>query len=67
MLVPERTGYVWRVLRDGEPTAVTLHLAADADVEVASLVIAAAQRQGVELVPVYPDDLGPDEVPPAIA
>lgn len=59
---PPRPLYVWRVLRDGQPTRLTLHLADTADKETAALVIAAARRQGVELEPVYPPDLDPDEL-----
>jgi hypothetical protein len=63
-----RPAVAWRVLRDGEPTAVTLHLADDSEAEqvkVAALVCAAARRAGVELEPVWPDDLGPVERPHA--
>jgi len=49
--------YVWRVLRDGEPTSLLLRLEDDRDGEVAALVIAAAREQGVELEPVWPPDL----------
>jgi hypothetical protein len=51
--------YAWRILRDGEPTSLLLHLTDDADAETAGLVIRAAEAQGVELEPVYPDDLQP--------
>lgn len=56
--------YVWRVFHEGRPTALTVHLADDADAEVAALVIAAARQQGVELEPLYPPDLA-GSYPPA--
>jgi hypothetical protein len=61
----EQPVYAWRVLRDGKPTALTVHLADDADAEVAALVIAAARRQGVELEPLYPPDLAAPYPPAA--
>jgi hypothetical protein len=48
---------VWRVLRDGQPTALLIHLEDSADLETAQLVLAAARRQGVELEPVWPEDV----------
>ena len=49
--------FIWRVFKDGQPTALLLRLEDDKDGETAALVIAAARAQGVELEPVYPADL----------
>ncbi len=56
--------FIWRVLRDGQPTALLLHLEDDKDGETAALVIAAARAHGVELEPVYPADVELATVPP---
>ena len=55
----EPVSYVWRVTRNGQPTAVLLHLVDDVDGETAALVISAARAQGVELEPVWPPPLPP--------
>ena len=51
--------YAWRVLDlAGEPTSIVVTLDDSADSQTAALVIAAARRQGIDLQPVYPPDLG---------
>jgi hypothetical protein len=59
------TKYAWRVLRNGAPTSLILHLGDDADSQTAALVIQSAERNGVELEPLYPPDLEPEERPAA--
>jgi len=51
--------YAWRVLHHDLPTSIVVTLGNAADAHVASLVRAAAEKNGVVLEPIEPDELLP--------
>jgi hypothetical protein len=56
--------YAWRVVaRDGRELSVLVTLDDEADADTVALVRKAAEANGLDLVPVYPDDL--DDLDPA--
>lgn len=61
MTPPRPPAYVWRVLVAGKPQPITLTLEETTAVSrgVVRVLLAAAERAGVTLEPVYPADVAP--------